>query len=81
MNQEYKKTVEITNNFDIENHSLKNHILLLTGQNQKLITEIENILAQDCEMSNIISRREYLLSLLQDTKIEIESTLSAYNLH
>ena len=46
-----------------------------------LKNEIENIIESDSEMLNVLHRKEYLVSLLQHTKIEIEASLNSFNIH
>ena len=63
-------------NGQIENDKLKNHIMVLTQQNQKLIAEIENILDQDEKMKDQLSRKERIVSLLRNNKSTIEHSLN-----
>ena len=42
----------------MENDKLKEHFNVLTCQNQKLIGELENVLAQDEKMNEPLSRRD-----------------------
>ena len=63
-------------NGQIENDKLKNHIMVLTQQNQKLIAEIENILDQDEKMKEQLSRKERIVSLLRNNKSTIEHSLN-----
>lgn len=77
----YKQVVEVRNVLDISNDNYKNHILMLTQQNTKLVKEIENIIECDSDMLNVLHRKEYLESLLQHTKIEIDASLNSFNIH
>ena len=74
----YKQIVEVRNVLDISNDNYKNHIIMLTKQNAILVNEIENIIESDSEMLNVLHRKEYLESLLQHTKIEIEASLNSF---
>ena len=60
---------------DMQNDKLKNHIVLLTQQNQKLIDEIRNVVDQDERMKEQLSRKERILSLLRNNKNSIEMSL------
>ena len=54
---------------------------MLAQQNTKLVKEIENIIECNSDMLNVLHRKEYLESLLQHTKIEIDASLNSFNIH
>ena len=49
----------------VENGKLKEHIMLLTQQNQKLLGELENIKEQDLRMKTLLSRKDQSSMILR----------------
>ena len=66
---------EDKNNIQMENDKLRNHIMTLTNQNQKLICEIENVIDQDEKMKEQLSRKDRIVSLLRNNKSTLEQSL------
>jgi septal ring factor EnvC (AmiA/AmiB activator) len=66
---------EDKNNIQMENYKLRNHIMTLTNQNQKLICEIENVIDQDEKMKEQLSRKDRIVSLLRNNKSTLEQSL------
>ena len=65
--------------FQMENDKLKEHINVLTCQNQKLIGELENVLAQDEKMNEPLSRRDKISILLRNNKMTLEQSAHTLN--
>ena len=63
----------------MENDKLKEHINVLTCQNQKLIGELENVLAQDEKMNEPLSRRDKISILLRNNKMTLEQSAHTLN--
>jgi chromosome segregation ATPase len=76
LNSLYVKTTEDKNQFNMENDKLRNHIYILTDQNQKLIAEIENVLDQDLKMKEHLSRKDRITILLRNNKNTLEQSLN-----
>ena len=86
LNQEYEQGKRIhqqiscdNNGFQIENDKLKSHIQVLTCQNQKLIGELENVLAQDEKMNGPLSRRDKIAVLLRNNKMTLDQSANTLN--
>jgi chromosome segregation ATPase len=86
LNQEYEQGKRIhqqiscdNNGFQIENDKLKSHIQVLTCQNQKLIGELENVLAQDEKMNGPLSRRDKIADLLRNNKMTLDQSANTLN--
>ena len=65
--------------FQLENDKLKGHIQVLTCQNQKLIEELENVLAQDENMNGPLSRRDKISALLRNNKMTLDQSANTLN--
>ena len=63
-------------NGQMENEKLKNHIMVLTQQNQKLIAEIENVIDQDEKMKEQLARKDRIVAVLRNNKMTIEQSLN-----
>merc|ERR1711976_400282 len=59
-----------------ENERLKNHIMVLTDQNQKLVLEIENIMEQDERVRQQLCRKDRSMALLRNNKVNVEKSLN-----
>ena len=86
LNQEYEQGKKIhqqiscdNDGFQIENDKLKSHIQVLTCQNQKLISELENVLAQDEKMNGPLSRRDKIAALLRNNKMTLDQSANSLN--
>jgi len=66
LNAMYSQATNDSKNSQIENGKLKEHIMLLTQQNQKLLGELENIKDQDLRMKTLISRKEQSSAILRN---------------
>ena len=66
LNAMYSQATNDTKNSQIENGKLKEHIMLLTQQNQKLLGELENVKDQDLRMKTLISRKEQSSAILRN---------------
>ena len=86
LNDEYEQGKRIrqqiccdNDGFQMENDKLKEHINVLTCQNQKLIGELENVLAQDEKMNEPLSRRDKISILLRNNKMTLEQSAHTLN--
>ena len=86
LNQEYEQGKRIhqqiscdNNGFLIENDKLKSHIQVLTCQNQKLIGELEDVLAQDEKLNGPLSRRDKIAVLLRNNKMTLDQSANTLN--
>ena len=61
----------------IENEKLKQHIMVLTEENQKLICEFENIIEQDEKMKEQLGRKNKIFQILRNNKNNVEKSLSS----
>jgi len=59
-------------NLKKDNDNLKQHIMLLTQQNQKLLCELEKVKEQDMRMKTLLSRKEQSCALLRGVNSCIE---------
>ena len=66
LNAMYSQATNDSKNSQIENGKLKEHIMLLTQQNQKLLGELENVKDQDLRMKTLISRKEQSSTILRN---------------
>ena len=66
LNAMYSQATNDSKNSQIENGKLKEHIMLLTQQNQKLMGELENVKDQDLRMKTLISRKEQSSAILRN---------------
>ena len=66
LNAMYSQATSDSKNSQIENGKLKEHIMLLTQQNQKLLGELENVKDQDLRMKTLISRKEQSSAILRN---------------
>ena len=58
LNVMYSQASNDSKNSQVENGKLKEHIMLLTQQNQKLLGELENVKDQDLRMKTLLSRKD-----------------------
>ena len=72
LNAMYSQATSDSKNSQIENGKLKEHIMLLTQQNQKLLGELENVKDQDLRMKTLISRKEQSSAILRNVHDCIE---------
>ena len=61
-----------SNTLKDDNDNLKQHIMLLTQQNQKLLCELEKVKEQDMRMKTLLSRKEQSTLLLRGVNSCIE---------
>ena len=61
----HEKVTNERNMFKMENDKLKDHIMILTRQNQDLSNEIDNVLKEDLHMKDVLNRNDRMSSLLQ----------------
>ena len=66
LNAMYSQATNDSKNSQIENGKLKEHIMILTQQNQKLLGELENVKDQDLRMKTLISRKEQSSAILRN---------------
>ena len=66
LNAMYSQATNDSKNSQIENGKLKEYIMLLTQQNQKLLGELENVKDQDLRMKTLISRKEQSSAILRN---------------
>ncbi len=86
LNQEYEQGKRVhqqiscdNDGFQVENDKLKDHVKVLTCQNQKLIGELENVLAQDERMNGPLSRRDKIAVLLRNNKMTLDQSANTLN--
>ena len=77
MNMLIRNSSNDQNNYKIENDKLKNYAYALTEQNQKLVDEIDRILAEDSKIKQLINRKQRVNSLLENNKNTINNSLNA----
>ena len=58
LNMMYSQANNDNKNSQIDNGKLKEHIMVLTQQNQKLLGELENVKEQDLRLKNLLSRKD-----------------------
>ena len=61
----YKQVSEDSKDYQVKNDKLKEHIMLLTQQNQKLINELEKVKDQDLRMKSLLSRKDQSSMILR----------------
>ena len=64
----YDQATTDCKNIQLDNNKLKEHIMLLTQQNQKLLCELEKIKDQDMRMKTLLSRKEQSCLLLRNVQ-------------
>ena len=86
LNQEYEQGKRIhqqiscdNDGYQVENDKLKSHIQVLTCQNKKLISELENVLDQDERMNGPLCRRDKITVLLRNNKLTLEQSAKTLN--
>lgn len=72
-----KRLIDDKTRIQIENEKLKQHIMILTNENQKLVYEFENIIDQDEKMKQQLGRKEKIFSILRNNKNNVEKSLSS----
>ena len=68
----YTQVTNDSKNFQVKNSKLKEHIMLLTQQNQKLLGELENVKEQDLRLKTLLSRKDQSAMLLNGVRNCIE---------
>ena len=61
----YSMTTSDNKNSQIQNNKLKEHIMILTQQNQKLLDELDCVKDQDLKMKNLLSRKDQSSMILR----------------
>ena len=64
LNSMYIQSTNDNKNIQVDNGKLKEHIMLLTQQNQKLLEELENCKTQDIKIKSLLNRKDQSLMLL-----------------
>ena len=72
-----KRLIDDKTRIQIENEKLKQHIMILTNENQKLVYEFENIIDQDEKMKQQLGRKDKIFSILRNNKTNVEKSLSS----
>ena len=70
----YEQVLLDSKNYQVNNDKLKQHIMLLTQQNQKLLCELEKVKDQDMRMKTLLSRKEQSILLLRGVENCIEQS-------
>ena len=70
----YEQVLLESKNYQVNNDKLKQHIMLLTQQNQKLLCELEKVKDQDMRMKTLLSRKEQSILLLRGVENCIEQS-------
>lgn len=65
LNAMYSLTTSDNKNSQIQNNKLKEHIMILTQQNQKLLDELDVVKDQDLKMKNLLSRKDQSAMILR----------------
>ena len=65
MKNAHEKMTEERNMYQMENDKLKEHIMILTRQNQDLGNEIDNVLKADDHMKDVLNRSDRMSTLLK----------------
>ena len=65
LNAMYSMTTNDNKNSQIQNNKLKEHIMILTQQNQKLLDELDCVKDQDLKMKNLLSRKDQSSMILR----------------
>ena len=63
-----KRLIDDKTRIQIENEKLKQHIMILTNENQNLVYEFENIIDQDEKMKQQLGRKNKIFSILRIVK-------------
>lgn len=72
----YASITEEKGGCELENQKLRDHIMYLTNQNQKLANELEIINEEDDRLRGLLGRRERIEYLLKDNKSGLEQSLA-----
>ncbi len=64
LNSIYIQTTNDNKNFEIDNSKLKEHIMTLTQQNQKLFEELDKCKNQDMKIKSLLNKKEQSLMIL-----------------
>ena len=65
MKSAHEKMTNERNTYQMENEKLKEHISILTRQNQDLSNEIDNVLRDDDHMKDVLNRKDRMASMLK----------------
>ena len=65
LNAMYIQSTNDNKNFEIDNSKLKEHIMTLTQQNQKLLDELDNCKNQDIKIKSLLNRKDQSLMILK----------------
>ena len=65
LNAMYSLTTNDNKNSQIQNNKLKEHIMILTQQNQKLLDELDCVKDQDLKMKSLLSRKDQSSMILR----------------
>ena len=65
LNAMYSQATNDSKNSQIQNDKLKEHIMVLTQQNQKLLCELENVKDQDLRIKTLLSRKDQSAMILR----------------
>jgi chromosome segregation ATPase len=65
LNAMYSMTTSDNKNSQIQNNKLKEHIMILTQQNQKLLDELDCVKDQDLKMKNLLCRKDQSSMILR----------------
>ena len=76
-----KRLIDDKTRIQIENEKLKQHIMVLTNENQNLVYEFENIIEQDEKMKQQLGRKDKIVQILRNNKNNIEQSLSSLEGH
>ena len=74
MKESFTQASDDSKNFQVKNGKLKEHIMLLTRQNQKLLGELENVKDQDLRLKTLLSRKDKSCMVLKGVKSCIENS-------
>ena len=64
LNEMFIQSTNDNKNFQFENNKLKEHIMALTQQNQKLLDELNTCKTQDIQIKSLLNRKEQSLMIL-----------------
>lgn len=73
----HMKVAEEKTEGQIENQKLRDHIIILTNQNEKLSSELQTVLEEDQAVLDKLDRGERLGLVLKANKFNIENSLNA----
>ena len=71
-----QKEINSNNILQEENAKLRNHIMILTEQNQNLINEIDEIIEDDEKKLSILNRKDRISSILMNNRNTIDQSLN-----